>query len=124
MVGSQSHLNVVDPDHVGTSDRDSITTPDVLGVDLGEVDVLDDNVLDTVGNVHALALDNTSRSLADQRLVGLDLDSIPASLVVGQGADSRGAGLVVLAPLRRKQALASGSAKIDRGKNGHSRRPC
>lgn len=91
---------MVDPDHVGTRDRESITTPHVLGVDLGEVDVLDDDVLHAVGHVKTPALDHTSGSLADQRLVGLDLDRIPGSFVVGQGADGGGARLVVLAPLK------------------------
>lgn len=92
-------LDVVDPDHVSAGDGDSITTPDVLRVDLGEVDVLDDDVLDTVGHVDTLALDDTGGALADKRLVGLDLDGVPASLVVGQGADLGGVGLVLCAPL-------------------------
>lgn len=31
--------NVVDPDHVAVVDGDSITTPDVLGVDIGDGDI-------------------------------------------------------------------------------------
>lgn len=98
-------LDMVDPDHVGARDGDGITAPHVLGVDLGEVDVLDDDVLDAVGHVHALALDDTGGALADQGLVGLDLDRVPRSLVICDGADRGGAGLVVLAPLRLRQAL-------------------
>jgi len=94
-------LDVVDPDHVGAGNGDSVSAPHVLGVDLGEVNVLDDDVLDTVGHVHTLALDDTGGALADKRLVGLDLDRVPGSLVIGQRADNRGAGLVVLAPLSR-----------------------
>jgi hypothetical protein len=35
----------VDPDHVGTIDGDGITTPDVVRVQLGDLDVLDDDVV-------------------------------------------------------------------------------
>ena len=105
VLSGPSHLDMVDPDQVGARDRDGITAPDVLGVDLGEVDVLDDDVLDPVGHVDALALDDTGGALADQGLVGLDLDRVPGSLVVGDGADGWGAGLVVIAPLRSLQAL-------------------
>lgn len=31
--------NVVDPDHVGVVDGDGITTPNVLGVDIGDSNV-------------------------------------------------------------------------------------
>lgn len=106
-----SHLDMVDPDHVSAGDGDSITTPDVFRVDISEVDILNDNVLDAVGHVDTLALDDTGGALADQGLVGLDLDRVPGSLVISDGADSRGAGLVVLAPLKSKQALVIWRAK-------------
>jgi hypothetical protein len=35
----------VDPDHVGAVDGDGITAPDVVGVQLGDLDVLDDDVV-------------------------------------------------------------------------------
>lgn len=113
IVWGLSYLDVIDPDHVSAGDGDSITTPDVFRVDVGEVDILNDNVLDAVGHVDTLALDDTGGALADQGLVGLDLDRVPGSLVISDGADSCGAGLVVLAPLKSKQALV-----IWRAKNG------
>lgn len=46
----QGELAVVDPDQVGSSKSESITTPDVLRVKLSDVNILDDNVLSTIGN--------------------------------------------------------------------------
>lgn len=34
-----THSNVVDPDHVAVVDGDGVSTPDVLGVDIGDGDV-------------------------------------------------------------------------------------
>lgn len=39
LTANASSSNVVDPDHVAVVDGDSITTPDVLGVDVGDGDV-------------------------------------------------------------------------------------
>ena len=67
--------DVVNPDHVGAVDGDGITTPDVLRVDLGSTDVLDDDVLNAASHTETLALHNTLGALADDRLVALDGDS-------------------------------------------------
>jgi len=39
LTGDQGSGNVVDPDHVGVVDGDGVTSPDILGVDLGDEDV-------------------------------------------------------------------------------------
>lgn len=39
LTANASRSNVVDPDHVAVIDGDGITTPDVLGVDVGDGDV-------------------------------------------------------------------------------------
>lgn len=110
-ISGSSHLDMVDPDHIGTSNGDSITAPHVLRVDLSEVDVLDDNVLNAIGHVDTLALDDTGGALADQGLVGLDLDRVPGSLVVCDGADGWRAGLVVLAPLEVETSISDPSSQ-------------
>jgi hypothetical protein len=46
-----------------------------LRVDLGNADVLDDDVLDAASHAETLALHNTLGALADDRLVALDGDS-------------------------------------------------
>lgn len=92
-----AYLDVVDPDHVGAVQSDTITAPDVLGVDVGDVDVLDDDVLDAADEAQTLALDDTSRALSDQTLVGLDSDAERAGLVIAD-RDLGGGLLIVIAP--------------------------
>ena len=89
---------MVDPDHVGTCQSNGIAAPDVLRVELGDVNVLDDDVLDTVGKSDALALDDTFRARADDRFVRGYHDRIETSLVV---SDRSGwcIGLIVSAPI-------------------------
>lgn len=50
---------MIDPDKVSTVKSDCISTPDVLRVEFGDVDVLNDDVLGSVGDAQALATDNT-----------------------------------------------------------------
>ena len=47
---------MVDPDEVGSTEGESISTPDVLVVQVADLDVLDDDVL--AGEGEALALDD------------------------------------------------------------------
>jgi hypothetical protein len=49
---------VVNPHHVAALQSDSITTPNVLRVQFGDVDVLQDDVAST-HNAQALTLDDT-----------------------------------------------------------------
>jgi hypothetical protein len=79
-------------------DGDGITTPDVLRVDIGETDVLDDNVLDAVGHADTLSFDDTLVALADKRLVGANSDTNDTSLVVGDAGDLGRGLLVVVTP--------------------------
>ena len=67
--GLVSYLDVVDPDHVRAGKSNGIAAPDVLRVELGDVNVLDNHILDAVGQPDALALDDTFRTRADDRLV-------------------------------------------------------
>ena len=49
------------------------------------MDILDDDVGHAIGQTQTLSLDDTSRALADDALVALDLDARDTSLVVGNG---------------------------------------
>lgn len=97
--------NVVEPDQVSFVDSDGITTPDVLGVDVCDSDVpmvsrlacipkkpsrlgptqalnvLDDDVLDTVDDAQTTALNNTGAALTNQGLVRANGDTEHTSVV-------------------------------------------
>ena len=97
-VRSLPYLDMVDPDHVGPCQRNCVTSPDILRVELGDVDVLDDDVGNTVSHPEAFALDDTVRTRAENCLVGGDHDGVETSLVV---LDRSGGciGLVVATPI-------------------------
>lgn len=95
---TNTYSNSVNPDHVGAVERDSITAPDVVRVQLGNLDVLDDNVVGAGNDAETLALDHTAATLTQDGLLGVDSDTKRACIVVGNG-DRRSARLVVLAPV-------------------------
>ena len=64
-----ARLHVINPDAVCASKSDRVTTPDVLRVELSDVDVLNDDIFHPVCEPDALALDDTLRAGADDRLV-------------------------------------------------------
>lgn len=96
--------NVVEPDQVSLVDGDGITTPDVLRVDVCDSDVpmvsrlacvptklsrlrprqglniLDDDVLDTVDDAQTTALNSTLGALTNQGLVGANVDTEHTSI--------------------------------------------
>lgn len=110
LAGDQVSGNVVDPDEVSTIDGDGITTPDVLRVDVGEANVLDDDVLSIGVDANTLALDDTLGALADEGLVGADGHTEHTSLVVLDARDLGGVGLVVVAPAILVDGLLAGGA--------------
>lgn len=77
---------------------DSITTPDVLRVDVREAHILDDDVFNVAGHPDTLALDDTLVALTDQGLVGSNGHSKHTSLVVSDAGDLGSALLIVVAP--------------------------
>lgn len=90
---------------------DGITSPDILGVDLCEADILYDDVLCSTDDTDTFALDDTLGSLSDQTLVGADCHTKDTGLVIRDGADLGCVGLVVLAPVVLVDGLlASGSS--------------
>lgn len=88
---------MVDPDEVSVVDGDGVSTPDVLGVDIRDSDILDDDVLCATDDAQTLALDDAGAALADQGFVRVDGDAEHAGVVVAD-ADLGGVGLVVVAP--------------------------
>lgn len=78
----QGDLAVVDPYEVRAVNSDGITTPDVLRVELRDVDVLDDDVLGAVGNSETLSAKDTLGANADNALVGAYSETADTSLVV------------------------------------------
>ena len=82
--------------HVGAVKSDGITAPDVLGVQLGDLDVLDDDIVGTRDDTETLALDHTAAALADDGLLGSNSNAENTSIVVVD-AGLRGVGLVVRA---------------------------
>lgn len=81
-----------------TVDGDGVAAPDVFRVDVGEANVLDDNVLCVAYDADTFALDYAFVALADQTLVRANGHAEHTGFVVGDLADLGGFGLVVVAP--------------------------
>lgn len=79
----QGDLDVVNPDLVGAIQTDSITTPDVLRVELRDVDVLDDDILSTAGQAQTLAANDTGAANTDNGLVRSNCQALETGFVVG-----------------------------------------
>lgn len=90
--------NVIDPDHVGAIKSDRITAPDVVRVQFGNLDVLDDDVAGTRNDTQTLALNHTAAALSDDGLLRSNSDAKDACIVVAD-TGRRSTGLVVLAPV-------------------------
>lgn len=87
---------MVDPDQVGAIQGDGIATPDVLGVDIGKRNILDNDILGA-DNADTLALDGGTVD-ADERLVAADQDAQHTGIVVRDAHGGR-IRLVVVAPV-------------------------
>jgi hypothetical protein len=84
----KGELVMVDPDAVVASlEVESISAPYDTGVDVGELDALDNNVLRVLGQRQTLALQYTLAANTQDGLVAADLESRGSSGVVGDGAD-------------------------------------
>ena len=89
---------MINPDVVSLVESDAIATPDVLLIDIRDLDVLEDNVLSTVNDAETFALDYALGTLSNEGLVRCNVDTKSTSLVVRNRADGRSVRLVVLAP--------------------------
>lgn len=65
----QGCSTVINPDVVSAVKRDSVAAPDQAGVEVGDMDVLDDNILDAIGKTKTLSFDDTLGTDADDALV-------------------------------------------------------
>lgn len=107
--------DVVDPDKIGVIDGEGITTPDGVRVEVGNVDVLDDDVLGAAHDTETLAFDEALATNTDEGLVGSNGDTENTSLVVLDGGGG-GVGLVVLAPV----VLVDGGLALGSGTPGET----
>lgn len=74
---------MVNPDVVGTIQSDSIAAPDVLGVEFGDMDVLNDDVVCAASETQSLATKHTRTTDTDNGFVGGDLQALEAGVIVG-----------------------------------------
>jgi hypothetical protein len=74
---------MIDPDKVGSGEAESISTPDILVVQVADLNVLYNDVL--ASKAQALALNDTLGTNAEEGLVGSDLDGRLRGLVVSDG---------------------------------------
>lgn len=71
---------MIDPDEISSGEGQSISTPDVLVVQVADLNVLNNDVL--AGKGQTLALDDTLGPYTQDGLVRGDLDGLLRSLVV------------------------------------------
>ncbi|KFY13018.1 hypothetical protein V492_03540 [Pseudogymnoascus sp. VKM F-4246] len=101
LAAHERHLDVVDPDEIGARERDGVAAPDVLRVEVRDVDVLDNHILGSIRHAESLPLNHTRRSDPDDGLIAPDIDAGDPGLVVRHGDGGRaGAGVAVRAPAR------------------------
>lgn len=108
----QRELAVVNPDTVVAIELESIATPDQTGVQVGDGDTLDDDVLGLGGKAETLALQNTLSVGGDDTLVAADLESVESSSVVLQVGHRGGIRLLTTAPVGGSiKSLLAGSLR-------------
>jgi hypothetical protein len=74
--------NMVNPNKIGVIEGNSIAAPDLLRVKVRDMNVLDNNILNTLCDIKALALDNPLASYADETLVRSYENGIQCSIVI------------------------------------------
>lgn len=90
---------MVDPDKVGAGKLNRITSPNVFRVQVGDLDVLDDDVGNTIGHPQALALDDALIAHAKDGFVRRDIDRGPRCHVPGGSLRRRVSAVVLDDPL-------------------------
>jgi hypothetical protein len=104
---------MVNPDQVRAIQGDSITTPDVLGVQLGDVNILDDNIANAIANTQTLATKNTRAADTNDGLVRGNIDTLESGLVISTGQSG-----IVTTPVRGvkvNRVLTRAAAGVGRG---------
>jgi hypothetical protein len=105
--------NVINPDEIGTIKSHGVATPNVLRVQFGDMDVLDDDVLGSL-DVETLALDDTIGTDTNNGLVRVDNNRVKTSLIVGN-INLGGLSLVVVAPVVLVDSSLAAGAGTPRG---------
>ena len=65
----QTYSNVIDPDIVCSIQGDGISAPNIFRVDIGDLNVLENDVLSSIHDPQALAFDDTLGTIANDCLV-------------------------------------------------------
>lgn len=105
VVGDDEHaanlgeLAVVNPDTIVAIELKSITSPDQAGVQVGDGDTLDDDILGRRVQAETLALQNTLSVGGDDALVAANLQRVQGGSVVLQAGDRGGIRLLTAAPV-------------------------
>ena len=63
------HLAVINPDVVGTIQSEGIAAPNEFRIQIGEVDILDDDILNVIHQSKAFASKNSIASFTDDRFI-------------------------------------------------------
>lgn len=74
--------NMINPNKIRVIKGNGIASPDVLRVEVGDLNVLDNDILGTLCNVKALALDDALASYTDETLVGSHENGVQCSIVI------------------------------------------
>jgi hypothetical protein len=73
---------MVNPNVIGSVKSDSIATPDKVRVKVRNMNVLDDNVLNTIGKTETLALNNTLGTNTNNALIRANHNRVQTGLVI------------------------------------------
>lgn len=105
--GYYTYGNMIDPNQVAVVQGDGISSPDIFGIKIRNLDVLDDNIFCPTDDAQTSALDHAGASGADQTLIARDSDAERSGGVVLDC--HRGCiGLVVGAPVVLVDGLLTG----------------
>lgn len=74
--------NMVNPNKIRVIKGNSITAPDVLRVKVCDLNVLDDDILRTLCNIKALALDDALASYTNETFIRPNENGVQCSIVI------------------------------------------
>jgi len=68
-------VELTDPHKIRAIYGDGVTAPDILGVEVCDVDILDDNILRAIGHTKPLSTNDTFVPYTDDRFVGANVNT-------------------------------------------------
>jgi hypothetical protein len=98
LAANQGGSAVVNPNIICSIKGDSITTPDQARVKVGDMDVLDNNILNSISETKTFAFDNALGTNTNDALIRADHDRVQAGLVI-LDSNLLSARVVISAPL-------------------------